>query len=107
MKHSRVIINFLFPPYKGSSESISQECVPSTTHLFTLKPSRSLSFIHSKLVAHIPAIVSKFDYPRIIQPLFVDFYTEKAGKILNQRAKKYLVYFEAKPSLLKVQSLKN
>lgn len=67
----------------------------------------SLSFSHSKFIAHIPAIVSEFDYPRIIQPLFIDFYHEKAEKILKQRAKKYLVYFVAKPSLIKVQSLKN
>ncbi|MDR7666772.1 SprT family zinc-dependent metalloprotease [Methanosarcina sp. Z-7115] len=67
----------------------------------------SLAFTHSKFIAHVPANLPEFDYPRIIQPLFIDFYHEKAEKILNQRARKYLVYFEAKPSLIKVQSLKN
>jgi predicted metal-dependent hydrolase len=67
----------------------------------------SLTFTHSKFVAHVPSSVPEFDYPRIIQPLFIDFYHEKAEKIIRQRASKYLVYFEVKPSVLKVQSLKN
>jgi predicted metal-dependent hydrolase len=66
-----------------------------------------LNFIHSKFIAHVPASVPEFDYPRIIQPLFIDFYHEKAEKLIKKRAQKYLVYFEEKPSLLKVQSLKN
>jgi predicted metal-dependent hydrolase len=66
-----------------------------------------LTFTHSKFIAHVPANVSECDYPRIIQPLFIDFYHEKAEKIINQRTKKYLLYFEVKPSLLKIQSLKN
>lgn len=66
-----------------------------------------LSFTHSKFIAYVPASVPEFDYPRIIQPLFIDFYYQKADKTISQRARKYLVYFEAKPSLIKVQSLKN
>jgi len=66
-----------------------------------------LTFTHSKFIAHVSANVPEFDYPRIIQPLFIEFYHEKAEKIIRQRSRKYLLYFEAKPSLLKVQSLKN
>lgn len=67
----------------------------------------SLTFTHSKFIARVPENLSEFDYPRVIQPLFIGFYHEKAEKILNQRARKYLVYFESKPSLIKVQFLKN
>jgi len=66
-----------------------------------------LTFTHSKFIAHVPASVPEFDYPRIIQPLFIEFYHEKAEKIINQRTEKYLLYFEVKPSLLKIKSLKN
>jgi len=41
------------------------------------------------------------------KPTVINFYNEKAEKIIRQRVRKYLVYFEAKPSLLKAQSLKN
>lgn len=34
-------------------------------------------------------------------------YHEKAEKVINKRTRKYLAYFEAKPSLIKVQTLKN
>jgi len=81
--------------YRLKVITVNEEVVPS------------LSFTHSKFIANVPESVPEFDYPRIIQPLFLDFYHEKAEKIFNQRAKKYLVYFEAKPSLIKVQSLKN
>jgi predicted metal-dependent hydrolase len=66
-----------------------------------------LSFTHSKFIAYVPASIPEFDYPRIIQPLFIDFYYQKAEKTISQRARKYLIYLEAKPSLIKVQSLKN
>lgn len=66
-----------------------------------------LAFTHSKFIAYIPSNIAESDYPRIIQPLFLDFYHQKAEKILSQRTRKYLVYFETKPSLIKVQSLKN
>lgn len=60
-----------------------------------------LSFTHSKFIAYVPASVPEFDYPRIIQPLFIDFYYQKTDKTISQRARKYLVYFEAKPRTAK------
>ncbi len=81
--------------YRLKVVQVNEEIVPS------------LTFTHSKFIAHVPASIPELDYPRIIQPLFIDFYRQKAEKVLNQRAKKYLVYFEVKPSLIKVQSLKN
>src|SRR5690606_33301540 len=67
----------------------------------------SLTFTHSKFIAHVPINVLEYDYPRIIQPLFINFYHEKAEKVLNQTARKYLLYFDDKPSLIKIQALKN
>lgn len=67
----------------------------------------SLTFTHSKFIARVPANIPEFDYPRIIQPLFINFYHMKAEKVIRQRARKYLVYFEEKPSLIKIQPLKN
>jgi predicted metal-dependent hydrolase len=81
--------------YRLKVVQVNEEIVPS------------LAFTHSKFIVHLPATLPEFDYPRIIQPLFIGFYQEKAEKILNQRARKYLVYFEAKPPMIKVQSLKN
>lgn len=66
-----------------------------------------LSFTYSKFLVYVPANVSELDYPRTIQPLFIDFYHQKAEKILSQRARKYMIYFESKPSLIKVRPLKN
>ena len=66
----------------------------------------SLAFTHSKFISYVPENLSEFDYTRIIQPLFISFYREKTEKIINRRARKYLVYFEVKPSIIKVQSLK-
>ncbi|MEL7665568.1 MAG: SprT family zinc-dependent metalloprotease [Methanosarcina mazei] len=81
--------------YRLKVTKVNEEIVPS------------LSFTHSKFIVHVPASVPEYDYPRIIQPLFIDFYHLNAEKILLQRARKYLVYFESKPSLIKVQPLKN
>ena len=87
-------------PYKGKHYrlkvvQVNEEIVPS------------LTFTHSKFIAYVPANVPEYDYPRIIQPLFINFYHEKAEKVLNQRARKYLLYFDDKPSLIKIQSLIN
>ncbi|WP_048043193.1 M48 family metallopeptidase [Methanosarcina mazei] len=81
--------------YRLKVTTVNEEVVPS------------LSFTHSKFIVQVPANIPEYDYPRIIQPLFIDFYHQKAEKILTRRAKKYLLYFENKPSLIKVQSLKN
>lgn len=81
--------------YRLKVTEVNEEIVPS------------LSFTHSKFIVQVPATVPEDDYPRIIQPLFIEFYHQKAEKILLQRARKYLVYFETKPSLIKVQPLKN
>ena len=87
-------------PYKGKHYrlkvvQVNEEIVPT------------LTFTHSKFIAHVPVSVPEFDYPRIIQPLFIGFYHEKAEKVLNQRARMYSKYFEEKPSLIKVRPLKN
>ena len=87
-------------PYKGKHYrlkvvQVNEEIVPT------------LTFTHSKFIAHVPVSVPELDYPRIIQPLFIGFYHEKAEKVLNQRARMYSKYFEEKPSLIKVRPLKN
>ena len=81
--------------YRLKVVQVNEEIVPS------------LTFTHSKFIAYVPANVPEYDYPRIIQPLFINFYHEKAEKVLNQRARKYLLYFDDKPSLIKIQSLIN
>lgn len=81
--------------YRMKVITVDEEIVPS------------LTFTHSKIIVHVPTSVPEFDYPRIIQPLFIDFYQEKAEKVIRQRARKYLLYFDGKPSLIKVQSLKH
>lgn len=67
----------------------------------------SLSFTHSRFIVQVPANVPEFDYPRVIRPLFLDFYHIKAEKAVRQRAGKYLRYFEEEPALIKIQGLKN
>jgi len=81
--------------YRLKVVQVSEEIVPS------------LIFTQSKFMAYVPANVPEYDYPRIIQPLFINFYNEKAEKVLKQRARKYLLYFDDKPSLIKIQTLKN
>ncbi|MDD2440207.1 MAG: SprT family zinc-dependent metalloprotease [Methanosarcinaceae archaeon] len=67
----------------------------------------TLTFSQSLFRVQIPAEVAESDYPELIRPLFLDFYHLKAEKLVQERVKKYLRYFEEEPTLIKVQTLKN
>ena len=60
----------------------------------------SLTFTHSKFIAHVPVSVLEFDYPRIIQPLLIGCHYEKAEKVLTQRARKYSKPGKSRPKRL-------
>ena len=66
-----------------------------------------LEFKKSRFHALVPKIIPESDYHKLIRPLFIHFYKQKADKIINKRVKRYLKYFKKKPTKVTIQSLKD
>ncbi len=67
----------------------------------------SLCFYKGTFTAIIPEAVSYDEYREILRPLFLRFYHKKSQEILNERVKKYEIYFDKKPEKIRIKELKN
>ena len=67
----------------------------------------SLEFTKFQFKAIIPSQMQENQYPSMIRPLFIKFYKNKADKILNERVKKYIKYFNDEPKKIIITELKD
>jgi hypothetical protein len=62
-----------------------------------------LDFKNRLFNIYINKNIDKNDYPRIIRPLFINFYKQKSLEVIEKRIKKYLKYYENKPKSIKIK----
>jgi predicted metal-dependent hydrolase len=99
--------------YNSNKEFISGEKFMLRGRRYKLKVRRlksqelpELNFTKSTFEVKVPKLVSENDFHKLIRPLFLSFYKIQAQKTINKRVQKYQKYFKTKPSLVKVQLLK-
>ena len=69
--------------------------------------SPSLIFNNAKFVATVPKNISRSEYREHIRPLFIDYYSQKAEQVINERIDVYLSHFAETPSAVKVNEFKS
>jgi predicted metal-dependent hydrolase len=99
--------------YESNKEFVSGEKFLLRGRRYSLKVTKSkkqlpsLNFIKSKFKVIIPPQLKEEQYQSIIRPLFIMFYKDKAEKILNERVRKYLKYFNEEPKKIIITELKD
>ena len=66
----------------------------------------SLEFSNLQFKAVIPYQINESQYHSMIRPLFIKFYRDRAEKLINERVKKYLTYFDISPKKVIITELK-
>ncbi len=67
----------------------------------------SLEFTKSRFKAIVPSQLNEIQYHSMIRPLFIKLYKDRAEKLINERVKKYLKYFDVEPKNIILTELKD
>ena len=99
--------------YESKKEFVNGEKFSLRGRRYSLKVKKSnknlpsLEFKKSQFNAIVPMQFSEEQHPLILRSLFIKLYKERAIKIIDERVKKYSIYFKNKPKKIIVTNLKN
>lgn len=99
--------------YESIKEFVSGEKFLLRGRRYALKITKSkkqgpfLEFNKSQFKAVVPSQFNESQYHSILRPLFIKFYKNRAEKLINERVKKYLNYFNVEPKTIIVTELKD